>query len=165
MNNDWLERPARGLREDQPERKRPVHQLKIGKNRPTIVFLTVCTKDRKPWLLSPPVHELLKLVWLEASAWLVGRYTLMPDHLHLFAAPGELELPLGSWVRYWKSEFSKRHGNPDLGWQTDYWDTTLRAGETYLNKWEYVRNNPVRHGLVNKAEDWPFQGEIHVLPW
>ena len=29
----------------------------------------------------------------------------------------------------------------------------------------YVRQNPVRHGLVNDPEDWPFQGELHLLDW
>lgn len=33
-------------------------------------------------------------------------------------------------------------------WQQDYWDRQLRSGESYAEKWNYVRNNPVRHGLV-----------------
>ena len=35
----------------------------------------------------------------------------------------------------------------------------------YEEKWEYVRNNPVRAGLAARAEDWPFQGVIHELMW
>ncbi len=30
-------------------------------------------------------------------------------------------------------------------------------------KWEYVRDNPVRHGLVASAEEWPYQGEIVLI--
>jgi hypothetical protein len=26
-------------------------------------------------------------------------------------------------------------------------------------------NNPVRHGYVAHAEDWPYQGELNVLQW
>jgi putative transposase len=158
------------------------------------VFLTVCTKDRKPWVANSDVHELLRTVWTDAKAWLVGRYVLMPDHVHLFCAPNEegyvggrgsrqatggedgsagaspsqLEPalpPLDNWVRYWKSQFSKRGQNSGRRWQPDHWDTRLRHEESYDAKWEYVRNNPVRAGLVVHPEDWHYSGEIHVLSW
>ena len=54
--------------------------------------------------------------------------------------------------------------NPPL-WQRDCWDRQLRTGESYTQKWEYVRNNPVRKGLVANADDWPYQGELNVLEW
>ena len=37
-------------------------------------------------------------------------------------------------------------------------------GQTTIG-WEYVRNNPVRHGYVETAAAWPFAGEIEVLAW
>ncbi len=148
-----------------PQRRRPHHNVIITTNHPVIVFITVCTKNREPWLANREVHETLVSVWREATAWLVGRYVLMPDHVHLFAAPGELDFPLGNWVGYWKAQFSRRHGNPKHRWQTGYWDTQLRRGESYDAKWEYVRWNPVRHGLVNHPDEWEFQGEIFVLEW
>ena len=89
----------------------------------------------------------------------------MPDHLHLFAGPGEPELPLDNWVRYWKSQFSKSVRNAEYAWQTDHWDRRLRSGESYAEKWDYVLQNPVRKGLVKRAEDWPFQGQLFELEW
>jgi putative transposase len=74
-------------------------------------------------------------------------------------------VPLDNWVRYWKSQYRKLCGIPDRVWQTDHWDTRLRTGDSYDAKWEYVRNNPVRAGLVKNPEDWPFQGELNRLPW
>lgn len=50
-------------------------------------------------------------------------------------------------------------------WQRQCWDTQLRTGESYDAKWDYVRNNPVRKGLVASPDDWPFQGELNVLSW
>jgi hypothetical protein len=38
-----------------------------------------------------------------------------------------------------------------------------RHSEGYSGKWEYVRQNPVRAGLVNNADEWPWQGEIRRL--
>ncbi|MCX7969539.1 MAG: transposase [Armatimonadetes bacterium] len=135
-------------------------------NRPTIILVTVCTKNREPWLANETVHKLLRQIWAEeATAWLVGRYVLMPDHLHLFAAPSKEDVLLDNWVRFWKSLFTKRYKNPSHRWQPDYWDRRLRASESYDAAWEYVRHNPVRHGLVKNPEDWPFQGEIFVLEW
>ena len=45
------------------------------------------------------------------------------------------------------------------------WDRRLRDSDSYEEKWEYIRNNPVRHKLVTRAEDWPYQGELNVLKW
>ncbi|PYV82747.1 MAG: hypothetical protein DMG05_27565 [Acidobacteria bacterium] len=149
-----------------PFRKYPTHGVKISSEGPTIVFLTACAKNRVAWLATDEVHLLLRQVWTEATAWLVGHYVIMPDHIHLFAAPGHPFVSFDNWVQYWKSQFSKRSPPaPAHRWETDHWDTRLRNAESYRTKWEYVRNNPVRHGLVERAEDWPYQGSIYDLPW
>jgi putative transposase len=49
--------------------------------------------------------------------------------------------------------------------QRDCWDTQLRAGDSYHEKWEYVRNNPVRKGLATSADKWPYWGIINELVW
>ncbi|HKI16645.1 MAG TPA: hypothetical protein VKA15_02140 [Isosphaeraceae bacterium] len=146
-------------------RKNPAHGVHIDPARPTIVFVTVSTKSRLSWLASVENHVALRSVWEEATAWLVGRYVLTPDHLHLFAAPGRTEIPLDNWVRYWKSRITRMNYRPTQEWQSNHWDTRLRSGESYEEKWWYVRNNPVRAGLVSNADTWPYQGELNVLPW
>jgi putative transposase len=118
-----------------PARKRPVHGVLAAENVPTIVMVTVCTKGRTPWLTTPENHAGLRDTWTEAEAWLVGRYVLMPDHLHLFAAPGRLEISLDNWIKFWKSQFTKKRGIAEQEWQTDHWDTRLRSGESYDEKW------------------------------
>jgi putative transposase len=150
-------------------RKHPVHLPSIERfNTPIIVFLTVCTKNRKPILANEPVHRLLTDSWRLKTSWIVGRYTLMPDHIHLFCAPEESPaMPLGPWVKSWKSHaarfWPKREHTPV--WQRDFWDTQLRHGENYNEKWAYVAHNPVRAGLVERTIDWPYQGELNVLSW
>jgi putative transposase len=154
-----------------PVRKQPAHGVLVSEADSTIVFVTVCTKDRKCWLASAAVHERLRSAWCDANAWLVGRYVVMPDHIHLFASPTPTHICLDDWIQFWKSRFSKkvRRANliqlPPRLWQTDHWDTRLRNWRLYDEKWNYVRNNPVRHGLVARSEDWPFQGELHSLTW
>jgi putative transposase len=48
-------------------------------------------------------------------------------------------------------------------WQKEFFDDVLRSSESYSQKWDYVRENPVRAGLVARVEDWPWQGEIEPL--
>jgi putative transposase len=45
-------------------------------------------------------------------------------------------------------------------WQRVFFDHLLRSAESYRQKWNYVRQNPVGAGLVAKPEDWPYAGEI-----
>jgi hypothetical protein len=46
-----------------------------------------------------------------------------------------------------------------------FFDHVLRSRESYEQKWLYVRENPVRAGLVQRVDDWPFAGEIHSVPF
>jgi putative transposase len=143
-----------------PKRKRPWQGVLESEDRPTIVFLTVCTAARTSWLADQPIHETLKSVWQTATYWKVGPYVLMPDHLHLFAWPGILHAPFDPWVRYWKSEFSKTISNRSLRWQSNCFHHRLRSSESAEAKRLYMVNNPVRAGLVSRPEEWPFHGEI-----
>jgi putative transposase len=152
-----------------PQRTRPAHFVPIeSHNRPVVVFVTVCTFQRRRLLVSEAVHDHLRTAWQSAGAWRVGRYVLMPDHLHLFCSPGQATgPPLEDWIAFWKSRTAATWPGEKIGriWQRDHWDTQLRAGENYRAKWEYMRNNPVRAGLVADPDAWPFHGEINVLWW
>ena len=152
-----------------PDRKHPAHIPLVERhNEPVIVFLTVCSKDRKRIFASPDAAAVIVSAWREAKSWLVGRYVIMPNHIHLFCAPGVFPPEsLDQWVRYWKNLASKNWpcSNEHPIWQRDFWDTQLRRHENYSEKWEYVLANPVRAGLVNSPEECPFRGELNVLRW
>jgi putative transposase len=150
-------------------RKHPIHlDVHDRRDTPIIVFLTVCTKGRKPILASSEAQVLLIAAWRTAKKWRVGRYVIMPDHVHLFCAPAESETqPLLQWVKYWKSVAARTWTNPVESpiWQRHFWDTQLRRSESYDQKWQYVVENPVRAGLVARSEDWSFQGKLNELRW
>lgn len=142
-------------------RKRPAHGVIPTRDHATVVFLTVCTKDRVKWLANPDVHELLLSVWHNARGWLVGHYVIMPDHIHLFAGWNGGKWSLETWCQFWKARFSVAHKNPVHEWQSGHWDTRMISYDQFVAKWEYVKNNPVRHKLVSHSYEWPFQGELH----
>ena len=118
-------------------------------------------------LASPAVHAAIVTAWNSATTWLVGRYVIMPDHLHLFCAPNGVDAsPLERWMRHWKSRGTRGLGETAGSmWQRHHWERQLRTGESYGEKWEYFRNNPVRAGFVRHADEWPYQGELNELRW
>jgi putative transposase len=151
-----------------PDRKHPIHQPVIESgNRAVIVFVTVCAKNRAPVLATSAMHQSLLSAWSAAGHWLIGHYVILPDHIHLFCAPGVYPVrPLLNWVQYWKSLVAKSTAaGADSLWEKNFWDTQLRRSDSYSTKRVYVRNNPVRHGLVSQSEDWPYQGELNLLRW
>jgi REP element-mobilizing transposase RayT len=91
----------------------------------------------------------------------------MPDHAHFFARPASDARLKAKWIGMWKSVSSRRiEGmlaiDPPI-WQPDYFDRYLRSSESYSEKWQYVEQNPVRAGLVARAENWPYHGTINNL--
>src|SRR3954454_22142952 len=86
-------------------RQHPVHLSPNERyNTPVILYVTVCAKDRKPILANPVVHAWLIRTWQENAGWLVGRYMIMPDHIHFFCAPAENPpSAFTAWMKRWKS--------------------------------------------------------------
>ena len=126
--------------------------------------------DRRKLLARREVFDSLTRFFREAlnrSVW-VGRFVIMPDHLHLFvrfsqANTGEA---LGGWIKSLKNSVSKELkgiGVPAPHWQKGFFDHVLRSTESYSEKWRYMVENPVRAGLVVNWTDWPWQGEITPL--
>jgi REP element-mobilizing transposase RayT len=76
----------------------------------------------------------------------------MPDHLH-----GIVVFPNAFFMRKcvaaWKRWLAKEQG---IQWQRDFFDHRLRSGESAVEKANYIRNNPVRAGLVESPEEWQF---------
>ncbi len=146
-------------------RKNPAPGVHVQLGRPNWVLLTVTTDDRRRGLASAEVHRLIHQTWREATAWLVSDYLLMPDHLHCFCAPRELDFTIEQWITYWKREFRRRLGSTDWKFQSRGWHHRLRDGESYAQKWLYVQENPIRKGLVTHADDWPYKGRVHDIRW
>ena len=55
---------------------------------------------------------------------------------------------IGHWKRYTATAFG-------IQWQRDYFDHRIRSETDHLATWSYIRENPVKAGLVEKALDWP----------
>jgi putative transposase len=135
-----------------------------------IYFVTTCTFRKKPILASKGVAEILIEEWHSARdrhGWSVGRYVIMPDHVHFFCSAVHHAKQLSGFMRAWKQWTSKRIKTEQnftrALWQEEFFDHVLRSTESYSQKWEYLSENPVRAGLIASAGDWQWQGEIELL--
>ena len=137
-----------------------------------VYFITTVSHRRRPVLACPPFVAALRAEFEAAPirhGWRVGRYVVMPDHIHFFCAPGgEREsVSLSQFVGRLK-QGTARAFLPQLGlaaplWQREFFDHVLRSNENYDGKWRYVFENPVRAGLVGRPDDWAFAGEVSAL--
>ena len=87
---------------------------------------------------------------------------VMPDHVHLLFTPLRDEtgwpFPLVEIMQSLKSTTAHRinkllHRSGPV-WQDESFDHVLRSDESLKEKVEYVRQNPVRAGLVQRPEDY-----------
>jgi REP element-mobilizing transposase RayT len=76
----------------------------------------------------------------------------MPDHTHALLSFPRAESIRGT-MRDWK-RYTARHLG--IAWQRDFFEHRVRNGESLELKAAYIRENPVRKGLVARAEDWPW---------
>jgi putative transposase len=137
-------------------------------DREPIYFVTACTAQRRRILATEAIHTAFVTFATNGigRGAVVGRYVIMPDHIHLFLALDPERITLSAWVKSFKNHVSKElrnGGEPAPHWQRGFFDHALRSRESYDEKWGYVLRNPVRARLVKQAEDWPFQGEINAL--
>jgi putative transposase len=92
----------------------------------------------------------------------------MPDRVHLFAGFPIDGITLRSWVQLLRTVMGKtllRIGVHKPHWQEGFFDHLLRSYESYSQKCEYVRMNPVWAKLCETPEAWPYQGEIVRIPF
>lgn len=85
-----------------------------------VYYLTVCTHRRRPLLANPESHASFVAFARAAAARgvFVGRYVLLPDHTHFFAAFTPDSPSLSRWMKSWKNALSKTHRQRGLALPT-----------------------------------------------
>lgn len=147
--------------------KHPPRLTPFQKYDAPLFFITIGTFDRKPVLATDAVRNRFVAFGKEHSGRgiAIGQYVIMPDHVHFFVrlAP---QYKLGSTVGFLKKALSvalKESGHSLQHWQSGFFDHMVRSAASYSEKWEYVYQNPVRAGLVESADQWPYAGQIVPL--
>jgi putative transposase len=95
--------------------------------------------------------------------WTVYTAVVLPDHVHILAQP--LQKTEGGWFdlaeilhsikRFSARKINQARGNKGSLWQDERYDRIVRDEAEFLEKWEYIRNNPLKSGLAIYPEDYP----------
>ena len=140
----------------------------------TIHFITFFHQSRKPVLANAQAWEICRAVFDKLDKWRILSAIAMPDHLHILAAPASRDASISDFSKWFKRWFNEAYRTQiadrlcqkaavtDWRWQEGCFDRLLRSDESLLEKWEYLRQNPVRAGLVEHSEDWPFQFQFNA---
>ena len=121
-----------------------------------VYFVTLCVHRRALVLANAVTHAAVSEVTDDLRSWTVVAGVIMPDHLHCFVAPkNDRELSVGDFSTGFKRLLRQRLAH-EWQWQRGCFDRLLRSDDRFSEKWEYVRENPVRAGLVQKWQEWPF---------
>jgi putative transposase len=129
--------------------------------------VTFCSRNRRSILANSSVHEAFLQACQVAhdNNAAVGRYVIMPDHVHAFIRVGvgaRLDLSVRCLKRTMTKRIHKKEPGIDV-WQEGFFDHLIRNSESYAEKWEYVRQNPVVASLVSDPNEWPYQGEFCII--
>ncbi len=134
----------------------PHHIIHRGNRRQNVFF---CDNDKKLYL------DLLKYNCRKQSIniWV---YCLMDNHVHLIAVPqrpDSLAKGIGETHRKYTTVINIRHNWKGFLWQGRF--ISYPMDERYLyTAVRYIEQNPVRAGLVERAESYPWSSaRTHVL--
>ncbi|HZW94787.1 MAG TPA: transposase [Candidatus Eremiobacteraceae bacterium] len=104
------------------------------------------------------------------SAFMLHEFVVVPDHVHVLITP---KTSLEKAVQFIKGGFSYR-AKKELGsnlevWQKGFSDHRIRDAEDYLRHAAYIRENPVRTHLCERAKEYPYSSahpgfELDAVP-
>jgi putative transposase len=129
--------------------------------------MTFCVEKRKPVLATDQAWKIGRLTFEKLNQWTILAAVAMPDHIHLLATPMDREASVAEFAKWFKRWFNSAYSKGEVKasqseqlawqWQEGAFDRLLRSHESLTGKWEYIRQNPVRAGLVADPDDWPYQ--------
>jgi putative transposase len=97
----------------------------------------------------------------------VFTYCLMPDHLHYLVSPCEEVVSVLTFTNQYKGKATNESwkvGWRGRLWQPRFYEHIVRDDESLMEIARYILGNPVRKGLVQRPEDWPWSGCMSPLP-
>ncbi len=154
-------------------------------------FITFCCYHRRALLISDASRRVfesaLERVRRRFRLRVYG-YVVMPEHIHLLVSEPERTAPLkpksglngpptsqlepapglnepstlAVALKSLKQGVARRLiGDADHFWQKRYYDFNVRNHAQFVEKLHYIHWNPVKKGLCERPEDWPWSSFLH----
>ncbi|MCF6305515.1 MAG: transposase [Rhodobacteraceae bacterium] len=133
-------------------------------------FFTVTLAVRGSVLLVENIDALRQAFFdtmAEQPFW-ADAMVILPDHIHAIWTLPENDSDFSNRWRKIKTRFTQSIDfRPSLSkslaskgekgiWQRRFWEHCIRDDQDYSVHLEYCWGNPIKHGLVEKAKDWPY---------
>jgi putative transposase len=132
------------------------------------VHVTICTDNKETIFDSGANAKIVINELLKAAIDLRFRilcYCLMPNHLHVIVSPGESALSLSKFLNIFKGRTTavlKERKDLRKVWQRSAFDHVIRTEEDLRAIIEYIMSNPVRKGIVEKVDDYPYSKSFDI---
>lgn len=133
------------------------------------IFFTVALADRHSALLTA---EIARLRWAVAKTrterpFAIEAWVVLPDHMHCIWTLPAGDCDFSTRWRLIKARFSRDLPEGKLRrshvarqergiWQRRFWEHHIRDQTDMDAHLRYCWFNPVKHGLVDRPEAWPF---------
>ncbi|NOZ21468.1 MAG: transposase [Planctomycetes bacterium] len=138
-------------------------------------FFTVVTFGRMHFFTDDLARATLRLAWKRVQSerpFDLQALCLLPDHLHcVWVLPeGDSDYSTrwaeikGLFTRHFCAQGgregqrnpSRRRRREAAVWQRRFWEHVVRDEEDFEKHVDYIHFNPVKHGYVQRAKDWPW---------
>jgi putative transposase len=136
-------------------------------------FFTVVTYQRRPLFADAQAVDMFRHAVedvVKKRPLVLEAEVVLPDHLHALWTLPEDDCDYSTRWRQIKEGFTRRYiarfGEPQRDrrrsargertiWQRRFWEHLIRDDRDFAAHLDYIHLNPVRHGLVTAARDWP----------
>ncbi len=129
-------------------------------------FFTVVTHERLPILASPEAVDALRSAFRKVRSdrpFVIKAIVVLPDHLHTLWTLPEGDADYSMRWRLIKRSFSAAVDARSRVWQNRFWEHRVRDETDWCRHIDYIHWNPVKHGIVNEAWEWPYSSfNTHV---
>lgn len=136
-------------------------------------FFTVLTHEQQPIFRNAQAVALFQAGVnhvRERHSFEIDAFVILPDHIHTVWTLPEGDADFSKRWRLIKEAFTKpfarqtqqlalsasrRAKGEHAVWQRRFWEHVIRDEADYAAHVDYIHYNPVRHGLVSVARNWP----------
>lgn len=121
-------------------------------------FFTAVTHQRRPLFAQPDNVQILRAGFryiLQRRPFTLDAIVVLPDHLHCIWTLPAKDADYPTRWRLLKTCVTRQLATQPI-WQARYWEHCLRDERDLQRHLDYIHFNPVKHGLVKRAADWPY---------
>ena len=156
-----LRRERERLRSEQPADEDAMNELRVRQFGKVEAILDACALGGA-WLSDSAAADVVfdSLAWLEqARGWHIHAACVMPTHLHILVRNmqgrnGELCADVGQYKNYTAREANRVLRRKGAFWTPEDFDHWCRTDAKVRVATDYIRDNPVKAGLVKSRSEW-----------